>query len=154
MQMVRMAHLSVVGGHSVNGVAALHTKLLKKGRFTADSCKILASLVITPRVFIFAAQTSRSKEDAGDDNLFIFGMTVEEVAELFRKGYYPQEYLKENEELRAVVDWVGSNYFTPDEPPGILTMLRDNLYYSDPFLCLPDFESYSECQKKSGCRLP
>jgi starch phosphorylase len=27
-------------------------------------------------------------------------------------------------------------------------MLRDNLYYSDPFLCLADFESYSECQKK------
>ena len=88
------------------------------------------------------------KEEVGDDNIFIFGMTVEEVAELFEKGYDPQEYLKKNEELRAIVDWVGSNYFTPDEPPGVLTMLRDNLYYSDPFLCLPDFESYSECQKK------
>jgi glycogen phosphorylase len=88
------------------------------------------------------------KEEVGEDNIFIFGMTVEEVAELFKKGYEPQEYLEKNEELRAVVDWVGSNYFTPDEPPGVLTMLRDNLYYSDPFLCLPDFESYSECQKK------
>jgi glycogen phosphorylase len=88
------------------------------------------------------------KEEVGEDNIFIFGMTVEEVAELFKKGYDPQQYLKKNEELRAVVDWVGSNYFTPDEPPGVLTMLRDNLYYSDPFLCLPDFESYSECQKK------
>ncbi len=88
------------------------------------------------------------KEEVGEDNIFMFGMTVEEVAELFKKGYDPQEYLKTNEELRAIVDWVGSNYFTPDEPPGVLTMLRDNLYYSDPFLCLPDFESYSECQKK------
>ena len=88
------------------------------------------------------------KEEVGEDNIFIFGMTVEEVAELLKKGYDPQEYLKKNEELRAIVDWVGSNYFTPDEPPGVLTMLRDNLYYSDPFLCLPDFESYSECQKK------
>jgi glycogen phosphorylase len=88
------------------------------------------------------------KEEVGEDNIFIFGMTVEEVAELVKKGYDPHEYLEKNEELRAVVDWVGSNYFTPDEPPGVLTMLRDNLYYSDPFLCLPDFESYSECQKK------
>jgi starch phosphorylase len=88
------------------------------------------------------------KEEVGEDNIFIFGMTVEEVSELSKKGYDPQEYLKKNEELRAVVDWVGSNYFTPDEPLGVLTMLRDNLYYSDPFLCLPDFESYSECQKK------
>ena len=88
------------------------------------------------------------KEEVGDDNIFIFGLTVEEVAEIFAKGYNPQEYLQKNEELRAVVDWVGSNYFTPDEPPGVLSMLRDNLCYSDPFLCLPDFESYSECQKK------
>jgi glucan phosphorylase len=27
-------------------------------------------------------------------------------------------------------------------------MLRDNFYHSDPFLCLPDSESYSECKKK------
>ena len=46
-----------------------------------------------------------------------------------------------------MVDWVGSNYFTPDEP-GVLSMLRDNLYYNDPFLCLADFQSYSDCQKK------
>jgi len=45
------------------------------------------------------------------------------------------------------VDWVGSNYFTPDEP-GCLNMLRDSLVHHDPFLCLPDFEAYSECHKK------
>jgi glycogen phosphorylase len=88
------------------------------------------------------------KEEVGGENIFIFGMTVEEVAEIFNRGYNPQEYLKKNEELRAIVDWLGSNYFTPDEPPGVLKMLSDNLSYSDPFLCLADFESYSECQKK------
>jgi glycogen phosphorylase len=88
------------------------------------------------------------KEEVGEENIFIFGLTVEEVNALVAKGYNPQEYLQKNDELHAVVDWVGSNYFTPDEPPNVLSMLRDNLYYSDPFLCLADFESYSECQKK------
>jgi glycogen phosphorylase len=88
------------------------------------------------------------KEEVGDENIFIFGMTVEEVNALVAKGYNPQEFLQKNEELHAVVDWVGSNYFTPDEPPNVLSMLRDNLYYSDPFLCLADFKSYSECQKR------
>jgi starch phosphorylase len=86
-------------------------------------------------------------EEVGDDNIFIFGLTVEEVAKLVKKGYKPQEYYEANEELRAVVDWVGSNFFTPDEP-GCLNMLRDSLIHHDPFLCLADFESYSECHKK------
>ncbi len=87
------------------------------------------------------------KEEVGDDNIFIFGMTVDEVEALWKKGYKPQDFLQANEELKTVVDWIGSNYFTADEPPGVLTMLRDNLTYSDPFLCLPDFESYSDAQK-------
>ena len=87
-------------------------------------------------------------EEVGPDNIFIFGLTVDEVAALWKRGYNPAEFLNKDEELKAVVDWVGSNYFTPDEPPGVLNMLRDNLTYLDPFLCLPDFASYSEAQKR------
>jgi len=86
-------------------------------------------------------------EEVGDDNIFIFGNTVEQVNALVAKGYKPGEYYEADEELRAVVDWVGSNFFTPDEPPGVLNPLRDNLLYHDPFLCLADFASYSETQK-------
>jgi starch phosphorylase len=86
------------------------------------------------------------KEEVGDANIFICGMTVNEVEALWKKGYNPQDFLTADEELRAVVDWVGSNYFTPDEPHGVFNMLRDNLIYSDPFLCLTDFRSYSDAQ--------
>ena len=88
------------------------------------------------------------KEEVGDENIFIFGMTVDEVNALLKKGYNPQDFYMADDELRAVVDWVGSNYFTPDEPHGVFNMLRDNLVYSDPFLCLPDFRSYSNAQEK------
>lgn len=88
------------------------------------------------------------QEEVGAKNIFIFGMKVEDVNALWKKGYNPQEFLAADEELRSVVDWVGSNFFTPDEQPGVFNMLRDNLVYSDPFLCLPDFRSYSEAQEK------
>ena len=88
------------------------------------------------------------KEEVGEENIFIFGMTVEEVNDLWKRGFNPQEFYNADEELRAVVDWVGSNYFTPDEPHGVFNMLRDNLVYSDPFLCLPDFRSYSDAQQR------
>jgi len=90
------------------------------------------------------------REEVGPENIFIFGMTVEEVNELWKKGYNPHDFLQNHDELRAVVDWVGSNYFTADEPPGVFNMLRDNLVYHDPFLCLPDFRSYSDAQERVG----
>ena len=88
------------------------------------------------------------REEVGDENIFICGMTVEEVEALWKRGYSPKEFLDADEELRAVVDWVGSNYFTAGEPPGVFNMLRDNLVYHDPFLCLPDFRSYSDAQQR------
>jgi starch phosphorylase len=86
------------------------------------------------------------REEVGEDNIFICGMTVEEVNALVKKGYRPHDFYLANEELRAVVDWIGSNYFTPDEP-GCLRMLCDNLIYNDPFLVLADFQSYSDSHK-------
>ncbi|HEY3898179.1 MAG TPA: glycogen/starch/alpha-glucan phosphorylase [Chthoniobacter sp.] len=85
-------------------------------------------------------------EEVGPENIFIFGLTVEEVTALVKKGYRPHDYYEADPELRAVVDWIGSNYFTPDEP-GCLRMLCDNLIHSDPFLVLADFQAYSETHK-------
>ncbi len=86
-------------------------------------------------------------EEVGKENIFIFGMTVEEVSALVKKHYKPGEFYDADEELRACVDWVGSNYFTPDEP-GCLNTLRDNLLHHDPYLCLADFRAYSDAHAR------
>ena len=88
------------------------------------------------------------REEVGDDNIFIFGLTVEEVHKLQSKGYNPAEYYKANAELAAVIDWLGTDFFTANERRDVLTPLRDNLLYHDPFLCLADFESYCKAQEK------
>lgn len=89
------------------------------------------------------------QEEVGPENIFIFGMTVEEVEALWAKGYKPHDFYMADEELRAVVDWVGSNFFTPDEAPGVLSSLQHSLLGGgDPFMVLADFRSYVECQEK------
>lgn len=88
------------------------------------------------------------REEVGDDNIFIFGLTVDEVKDLVSRGYQPRAFYEANEELRAVVDWVGSNYFTPDEPHGVLQPLHNDLVNHDPFLVLADYQSYSDCQAR------
>ncbi|RKX34418.1 MAG: glycogen phosphorylase [Verrucomicrobia bacterium] len=88
------------------------------------------------------------REEVGDDNIFIFGLTVDQVYELQAKGYNCRDYYHANEDLRHVVDWVGSNYFSPDEP-GVLAPLSESLLdHGDPFLVLADFADYCACQER------
>jgi glycogen phosphorylase len=65
-QMVRMAHLSVVGSHSVNGVAALHTELIKKDLFPDFDALYPAKINnktngITPRRWLLACNPRLSE---------------------------------------------------------------------------------------------
>jgi starch phosphorylase len=88
------------------------------------------------------------REEVGDDNIFIFGMTEEEVEALRRKGYNPWDIHRDDEEVRAVVDWLGSEYWTPGEH-GAFAGIHDTLLSGgDPYMVLADFRAYSDCQKR------
>ena len=88
-------------------------------------------------------------EEVGADNIFIFGLTVEEVEALWRKGYSPWDYYNADEELRAVVDWLGSDSFVKGEPQNLPAMVRHSLLEGgDPYLCLADFRSYSDAHAR------
>jgi glycogen phosphorylase len=86
-------------------------------------------------------------EEVGDDNIFIFGLTVEEVTDLKARGYNPWEYYWGNEALRDTIDWIGSDYFTGNA--GDFKPLRDSfLEHGDPYLCLADYQLYVDAQAK------
>ena len=89
------------------------------------------------------------REEVGEENIFIFGQTVEKIEELRRQGYRPWDWYQHDEELRAVVDWLGSNFFTPNEAPGVLSPVHHSLLDGgDPFMVLADFRLYSDCQMR------
>ncbi len=86
-------------------------------------------------------------EEVGADNIFIFGKTVEEVEALWKGGYDPQDILQANAHLRTLVEWIGSDYFTPGEH-GVLQDLKNSWTSTDPYLCLADFDAYCASQKE------
>jgi len=87
-------------------------------------------------------------EEVGADNIFIFGMTVDEVDELRRGGYDPRAWYQRDAELKAVVDWLGSDYWTPGEH-GAFAAVHDTLLGGgDPFMVLADYRAYVDCQAK------
>ena len=86
--------------------------------------------------------------EVGKDNIFIFGMTVEEVEALKARGYNPWDYYNRDEELRAVIDWLGSDFFTPGEHGAFGALHHSLLNGGDPFMVLADFRAYSDCQAR------
>jgi starch phosphorylase len=88
------------------------------------------------------------KEEVGDENIFIFGLNVDEVAALWARGYQPWEFYNSDEELRAVIDWLGSDYFTPGEHGAFGAVHGSLLQGGDPYLVLADFRRYCDCQAK------
>ena len=87
-------------------------------------------------------------EEVGDDNIFIFGLTVPEVEALDAKGYSPWDYYHQDEELRAVVDWLGSDYFTPGEHGAFGALHHSLTGGGDPFKVLADYRSYVLAHEK------
>lgn len=87
-------------------------------------------------------------EEVGDENIFIFGLTVDEVYALQAKGYNPYDYYYNNPELKAVIDWLDTDYFTPGKPGALSSIKYSLLDGGDPYLCLADYDSYSKAHER------
>jgi glycogen phosphorylase len=88
------------------------------------------------------------QEEVGPENIFIFGMTVQEVQALAKKGYNPREWYERDEELRSVLDWLGSDSWIPGERRPFGPVHDSLLNGGDPFMVLADFRAYSDCQAR------
>ncbi len=85
------------------------------------------------------------KEEVGDDNIFIFGLTTPEVAAAKANNYNPRDFYQQNAELKQVLDMIGSGFFSMQEPNRYQAII-DNLLNHDNYLLLADYASYIACQ--------
>jgi glycogen phosphorylase len=87
-------------------------------------------------------------EEIGEENMFIFGMTAEEVVFLKQAGYNPCEFYNADAELRQVIDMIAGNYFSKSEPGIFDPIVKSLLENGDVYCLLADFRSYMETQDK------
>jgi len=85
------------------------------------------------------------KEEVGDENIFIFGLTTPQVAETKANGYNPRDYYYKNPALKEVLDMIASGFFSLEEPSRYQAIV-DNLLNNDNYLLLADYDSYIACQ--------
>ncbi|KRY65440.1 Glycogen phosphorylase, partial [Trichinella pseudospiralis] len=86
-------------------------------------------------------------EEMGRDNIFIFGMTVEEVNALQQAGYNSLTYIEKNAELKQCIEQIETGFFSPNNPD-LFKDIANMLKYHDRFYLCADFEAYLKCQEE------
>jgi len=86
------------------------------------------------------------REEVGEENFFLFGLTADEIMELQAK-YDPHKYYEENRELRKIINQLSQGFFSPWEPELFQPVVRSLLEH-DRFFVLADYGSYITCQEK------
>ena len=87
-------------------------------------------------------------EAVGEENIYFFGLTTEEVDATLRAGYNPRQLYHTQPAIREVLDFIASGVLCPEEPQAFAPVLASLLDHGDPYLVLADFNAYLECQTR------
>lgn len=88
------------------------------------------------------------RDEVGAENIFIFGLNTDEVAQLQASGYNPWHYYDADPELRQALDMINNGYFSPDDHDRFKPVFNALTYDGDRYLLLADYASYITCQQQ------
>ena len=89
-------------------------------------------------------------EQVGRENMFLFGMNVDEVNDLWRRGYDPREFLAADPELTAVIDMLTSGVLGKRFDDIAASLLTSRYGVADRYMAIADFADYRRAQNEVG----
>ena len=87
-------------------------------------------------------------EQVGEENMFLFGLSSQEVEELWRRGYHPQDFYNSNPELKKVVDMLDNGALGTAFTDIKNSLLNGNYGVADAYMTLADFDSYVKAHQR------
>ena len=87
-------------------------------------------------------------EAVGNENMFIFGMSSDEVRDLYNKGYNSAKYYSSDYRIKRVIDGMRQGIGGVKFGAIADNLVLGNHGIADPYMCLADFDSYSKAQKR------
>ncbi|MBB65101.1 MAG: glycogen phosphorylase [Waddliaceae bacterium] len=88
------------------------------------------------------------REEVGEDNIFIFGLTTEEVQMRKNEGYNPWDMYHSNANIQRVMDMIQNGYFSPEQWDMFRPIVEAILHGGDHYMVLADFQSYIDAQER------
>lgn len=86
------------------------------------------------------------RREVGEENFFRFGMDVDEVRDLRKRGYDPAAHIAKSETLQKAIGLLRDGFFSPDDPGRFMPVVED-LTQRDPYMVCADFDDYMRVQE-------
>ncbi len=145
LKVVFLPNFNVTNGQRVYPAADLSEQISTAGKEASGTGNMKFSMNGALTIGTLDGANVEIREEVGEDNFFLFGLSTPEVYALKAQGYRPMDYYEANPHLREVIDLIRSGYFTRGDTD-LLRPLIDGLLHHDPYMVLADFQSYMDCQ--------
>ena len=87
------------------------------------------------------------RDNVGEDNIVIFGLRADEVANLRSDGHNPRAIIERSRELAQALSAIASGVFSPDDRNRYASLI-DGIYSHDWFMVAADFDAYASAQRE------
>ncbi|WP_431232011.1 glycogen/starch/alpha-glucan phosphorylase [Mycolicibacterium psychrotolerans] len=147
MRVVFLPNFNVKNAHLIYPAANLSEQISTAGKEASGTGNMKFMINGALTIGTLDGANVEIREEAGPENFFLFGLTVDEVEQLKADGYRPTSFVERDPELAEVLELIVDGTFTHGDTE-VLRPLVDNLLHHDPFLVLADYRSYIDCQAR------
>ncbi len=145
IKVVFLPNYNVSNGQQVYPAADLSEQISTAGKEASGTGNMKFSLNGALTIGTLDGANIEIREEVGEDNFFLFGLTAEQVVELKHHGYSPDEYVRDNDLLLEVISLIRNGFFSGDNGE-MFHPLIDTLLGHDPYMVMADFQPYVDCQ--------
>ncbi|RDV16879.1 glycogen/starch/alpha-glucan phosphorylase [Pontibacter diazotrophicus] len=147
MKVVFMPDFNVKNAQNLYPAADLSEQISMAGMEASGTGNMKFSLNGALTIGTLDGANVEIRQEVGEDNFFLFGLSVEQVQANKTAGYQPYDIYQQNQHLREVLDFIVSGALSQGDTQ-LFRPLYENLLYQDPFMLLADYQSYIDCQEQ------
>jgi glycogen phosphorylase len=147
LKVVFLPNYNVTNGQRVYPAADLSEQISTAGKEASGTGNMKFAMNGALTIGTLDGANIELREEVGEENFFLFGLTAQEVGALKAQGYRPADYYHTHPELREVLDLVRNGFFSRGDTE-LFRPLVEGLLTMDPYLVLADYPRYATCQER------
>jgi starch phosphorylase len=149
LKIVFLPNYDVKLGHRVYPAADLSEQISLAGKEASGTGNMKFAMNGALTIGTLDGANIEIRQEVGDANFFLFGLTAEEVEQKKAEGYDPYSFYQANPDLKEILDALAAGEFSHGDR-SLFEPLIQSLLHHDEYMLLADYQSYIDCQDRAG----